>query len=81
MKKVAVGQVGMSGTPTFVTSVTIATIATFIHGWRRGTTSTGEGVYVPPVEDTAGGYRGLYLYGGKRDCLPYPLFVNSSRRL
>ena len=54
----------MSGTPTFVTSVTFATIATFIHGWHRGTTSTGEGVYVPPVEDTAGG-TGVYLYGGR----------------
>jgi hypothetical protein len=63
MKKVAVGQVGMSGTPTFVTSVTFATIATFIYGWHRGTTSTGEDD-VPPVEDTAGG-TGVYLYGGR----------------
>jgi hypothetical protein len=34
------------------------------YGWHRGTTSTGEGVYVPPVEDTAGG-TGVYLYGGR----------------
>ena len=71
MKKVAVGQVGMSGTPTFVTSatfttfatsVTFATIATFIYGWHRGTTSTGRGVLdvalLPPVEKTHQGYRG-----------------------
>jgi hypothetical protein len=36
MKKVAVGQVGMSGTPTFVTSVTIATIATFVLRVAQG---------------------------------------------
>jgi len=79
MKKVAVGQVGMSGTPTFITSVTFDTIATFIYGWHRGTTSTGEGVYVPPVENSAGG-TGVYLYG-EEGYYPYPLFVTGSRRL
>ena len=49
---------------TIVPIATIAIIATFFYGWYRGTTSTGEGVYVPPVEDTAGG-TGVYLYGGR----------------
>jgi len=68
MKKVAVGQVGMSGTPTFVTSVTIATIATFYLRVAQGHYLYGGGVRiifsVPPVEDTAGG-TGVYLYGGR----------------
>jgi len=49
---------------TIVPIATIAIIATFFYGWYRGTTSTGEGVYVPPVENSAGG-TGVYLYGGR----------------
>jgi len=67
MKKIATGQVGMSGTPTFVTIVTIATIATFYLRLAQGYYLYVGGVRiifsVPPVEDTAG-VQGFYLYGG-----------------
>jgi len=66
------------------TIVTSATIATFISWVAQGYYLYGGGVRiifsVPPVEDTAGG-TGVYLYGGKEECHPYPLLVNGSRGL
>jgi hypothetical protein len=66
---------------TIATFVTSAAIATFISWVAQGHyLYGGKGCMCHPLKIQQGGYRGLPLRG-KRDCHPYPLLVNGSRRL